>query len=91
MLITEIALDNIRHHIRVNALCPFFVQTAMLDRALARIPPLGKMIEAASPLNRAALPEEVANVAVFLCSPSASFMNGMGLLIDAGTFLSAHI
>ncbi|QSZ35250.1 hypothetical protein DSL72_008119 [Monilinia vaccinii-corymbosi] len=35
--------------------------------------------------------EEVTNAAVFLCSPSASYVNGAGLLIDAGMTVTAHV
>lgn len=84
------ALDNAKYHIRVNAVCPFFVDTPMLQQALKRVPPLAKRIEIVSPLGRAALPEEVADIIVFLCSPSASFVNGNGMMVDAGAFLTTR-
>ncbi|CAG8954692.1 hypothetical protein HYFRA_00004614 [Hymenoscyphus fraxineus] len=85
------ALDNTPHHIRVNALCPSYVHTPMYTRSLARVPALGKLIERASPLHRPACVEEVANLAVMMCSPSASYVNGTGLLVDAGMLLSANV
>ncbi|KAF7937539.1 uncharacterized protein EAE98_001853 [Botrytis deweyae] len=91
MGITKVAaLDNAKHEIRVNALCPSWVKTPMLERSLARWAGLEKVIQAVSPARRAATPEEVANVAVFLCSPSATYVNGTGLLIDAGMMVTAH-
>ncbi|KAM0168511.1 hypothetical protein ACHAPF_010930 [Botrytis cinerea] len=91
MGITKVAaLDNAKHGIRVNALCPSWVKTPMLERSLSRWADLEKVIQTVSPAKRAATPEEVANVAVFLCSPSASYINGTGLLIDAGMMVTAH-
>ena len=46
------------------------------------------MIKKASPLKRAAVPEEVADYIVFLCSPSGTYINGTALVIDAGTTLT---
>lgn len=63
----------------------------MLERSLGRWPGLEKMIQAASPVGRPADPEEVANVAVFMCSPSATYINGTGLLIDAGMLVTANV
>ena len=62
----------------------------MMERVLQRKPQLAQVIEKVSPLERMAEPEEVADVIVFLCSPSASYVNGTGLLVDAGLTLSAH-
>ncbi|KAL9591531.1 MAG: hypothetical protein Q9179_007629, partial [Wetmoreana sp. 5 TL-2023] len=84
------AIDNVKHHIRVNAVCPSWVDTPMMQASLQRIPPLGSIIKAASPLGRAADPEEVADYIVFLCSPSGSYINGTGLLVDAGLTLTMH-
>lgn len=62
-----------------------------MNRAsLERVPQLGKMIETMAPLRRVANTEEVADYIVFLCSPSASYINGTGLCIDSGMALTAH-
>ncbi|KAL9012830.1 MAG: hypothetical protein Q9173_002422 [Seirophora scorigena] len=84
------AIDNGKNGIRVNAVCPSWVDTPMMQASLERIPPLGGIIKAASPLGRAAEPEEVADYIVFLCSPSASYINGTGLIVDAGLTLTMH-
>lgn len=70
----------------MNAVCPSYVATPMLERSLKRSPRLEKMIQQATPLSRAALPEEVADVIVFLCTPSASYINGTGIIIDSVSF-----
>ena len=88
--LTGIAIDNVKNHIRVNAVCPSWVDTPMMQASLERYPPLEAMIKGMTPLGRAAEPEEVADYVVFLCSPSASYINGTGLLVDAGLTLTMH-
>ncbi|KAL4860546.1 hypothetical protein BDV12DRAFT_181426, partial [Aspergillus spectabilis] len=83
------AVDNVESHIRVNTLCPSWTDTAMMQASIKRFPPLAKMIENVTPLRRAAVPEEVADLAVFLCSPAASYVNGASLVVDAGLTLPA--
>ncbi|KAI2629149.1 NAD(P)-binding protein [Hypomontagnella submonticulosa] len=84
------AMDCSKSDIRINAVCPSWVDTPMMQASLQRVPQLGKMIEAISPLRRAATVEEVADYIVFLCSPSATYINGTGLCIDAGISVTAH-
>ncbi|KAI1498149.1 hypothetical protein F5X99DRAFT_394395 [Biscogniauxia marginata] len=48
-------------------------------------------VNTATPLRRPAIAEEVADYIVFLCSPSASYINGTGLSIDSGITLTAHL
>ena len=84
------AIDNIRHHIRVNAICPSWVNTPMMHLKMQQVPKLEKFVEKMSPLGRMATVEEVAEIIVFMCSGSASYVNGTGLLVDAGLSLTAH-
>lgn len=73
--------------IRVNAVCPGFVETPMLQDCIQVNPIIGQAIEHMSPLKRAASPDELADYIVFLSSPSDSFINGTALPIDAGLSL----
>lgn len=73
----------------VNAVCPCWVDTPMVQNAVKTNPMLGEAIKTFSPLKRAAAPDEVADYIVFLSSPSASFINGTALPIDAGLTLPA--
>lgn len=84
-------MDNAKHGIRVNALCPSWVATPILERSIGRWKGLEKVIQIASPTRRAAESEEVANISVFMCSPSARYVNGTGLLIDAGMLLMENV
>ena len=77
------ALDLINLGIRVNAVCPAAVRTAMLEPALA-IPGVGASMAADHPIGRVAEAEEVAKVVLFLASDDASFIVGHALTIDGG-------
>lgn len=61
----------------------------MVQNAMKTNPALGQIIENVAPLRRAASPDEVADYIVFLCSPSASYINGTALPIDGGLTLPA--
>ena len=87
-LVKSAAMDNLQNHIRVNSVCPAWVDTPMMQASLQRVPALGAMIKKLSPLQRAAKPDEVANAVLFLTSSAASFVNGENLIVDAGTTLT---
>ena len=61
----------------------------MAQRAMEGVDGLAKFIEAAVPVGRIAVPDEVADVVVFLCSPRSSYITGSALIVDGGTTLTA--
>ena len=69
--------------IRVNALCPGFVETALTARAL-KIPAFAKALIDKTPMRRFGLPAEIAAAAIFLASDEASFVTGAALVVDGG-------
>jgi meso-butanediol dehydrogenase / (S,S)-butanediol dehydrogenase / diacetyl reductase len=77
------ALDLIAHGIRVNAICPGFVDTPMLAGAIAT-PEDRAAMSALAPIGRIASAEEVAQTALFLASDAASYMIGVLLSVDGG-------
>ncbi|KAI1078225.1 hypothetical protein F5B20DRAFT_582456 [Whalleya microplaca] len=85
------ALDNAKYGIRVVAVCPSWVDTPMVDRAMAGNPALKPLIESAVPLGRIASAEEVSDVVTFLSSHKASYVTGVGWIIDGGATLTVHV
>jgi NAD(P)-dependent dehydrogenase (short-subunit alcohol dehydrogenase family) len=77
------ALEYARQGIRVNAICPGFVETAM-TRPWIEDPEFLKAFLAASPIGRPARPEEISGMVLHLCSPEASFTNGSIIVMDGG-------
>jgi len=76
-----LAIDYAAKGIRVNAVCPGYIDTPLLNA----IGEQGKdKLKALHPIGRLGKPEEVANVVAFLASDEASFVNGASVLVDGG-------
>lgn len=86
-LTKQMALDYAPYGIRVNCVCPGFIDTPMN----ASIPPdrIAAIIKT-QPLGRAGEAEEVARSALFLASDEASFTTGAALLVDGGQLSGRH-
>ncbi|MFO8077000.1 MAG: SDR family NAD(P)-dependent oxidoreductase [Actinomycetota bacterium] len=79
------ALENAGHGIRVNAVCPGFIETPMvMDGALKarENPEVIEQIESSTPAGRLGQPEEIAEAVLWLWSDRASYMNGHALAVD---------
>lgn len=71
--------------VRVNAVCPGFVETSMLESAgIHEDDPLRARVEAMHSQHRLGDPSEVAAAVLWLCSDAASFTNGEALTVDSG-------
>ena len=75
------ALDYAQRGIRINAVCPGHTNTPMIAGDLNRS---DKPFVAQEPMGRVATPEEIAEVVVWLCSGSASFVTGHVMPVDGG-------
>ncbi len=82
-LTRDMAVHFAREKVRVNALCPGFVYTA-LTKALTDQPESRKFLEDWHPMGRLGRPEEIARAALFLASDDASFVTGACLPVDGG-------
>lgn len=78
------ALEYAKRGIRVNAVCPGVIRTAMTERAVAQRPEREAFINNLHPMGRIGEPEEIAATALWLCSPAASFITGHALAVDGG-------
>jgi len=78
------AIENAAGRVRVNALLPGIIDTAMPAELTAGMPGVLDSFKAAMPLGRLGEPEEVAEAAAWLCSDRASFVTGHGLAVDGG-------
>ena len=70
--------------IRVNAVCPGYVHTPMVDRFTALDPDHVANAIRSEPVGRLGAPEEVAEAAAWLCSDAASFVTGHAMAVDGG-------
>jgi NAD(P)-dependent dehydrogenase (short-subunit alcohol dehydrogenase family) len=86
LLTRNMAIDYGRLGIRVNAICPGFIDTPLLQ-ALLETPELEEVrdrIREAHQLGRFGRPREIANTALFLASDEASFVTGAAIPVDGG-------
>jgi NAD(P)-dependent dehydrogenase (short-subunit alcohol dehydrogenase family) len=86
-LVRSLSLEGAPYGVRVNGIVPGTIDTPMVRReAQAAADPEHQMVLMAGthPLNRLGQPEEVANLALFLASPLASFMTGSLVSVDGG-------
>jgi NAD(P)-dependent dehydrogenase (short-subunit alcohol dehydrogenase family) len=86
-LTRSLALDYGKDNIRVNAVCPGFVRTQLVQEWLERQPDPAaaeRDVLAAHPLGRIGTPEEIASLVAYLASDDASYITGATLLVDGG-------
>ena len=77
------ALETASKGIRVNAVCPAVIETAMAERLFGS-PEVEKHMLGLHPIGRFGKPMEIAEAVLWMCSDSASFMTGQSLVLDGG-------
>lgn len=85
----SVAKDYVKHKIRCNSISPGRVHTPFVDGFIAKNYPgrekeMFENLSATQPIGRMGLPNEIANLALFLCSDEAGFITGTDYPIDGG-------
>lgn len=89
----SIAVDYVKQHIRCNCICPARIHTPFVDEYVARYY-AGREAETLAqlanyqPIGRMGTAEEVAHLALYLCSDEAGFVTGQAYPIDGGVLVS---
>lgn len=78
------ALDYARAGLRINAICPAYTRTPMVERMITQHPDLEQKLIARVPLGRLGTPDEIAQAVVYLFSDAAGFITGHSLVMDGG-------
>ena len=78
------SLEYAQEDIRINAVCPGFIQTPLLERFVNNDPELEAQLVQLEPVGRIGTPEEVAEAVVWLSSDAASFVTGHTMAVDGG-------
>ncbi|CCQ37559.1 probable oxidoreductase (short-chain dehydrogenase family) [Natronomonas moolapensis 8.8.11] len=79
------ALENAEAGVRVNAVCPGFIETPLLEAGgITTDPEVRAAIEGRHAMNRLGTPEEVSGAVLWLCSDEASFVTGESLDVEGG-------
>jgi NAD(P)-dependent dehydrogenase (short-subunit alcohol dehydrogenase family) len=80
------AIENGRHNIRVNAVLPGRARTKMnVETMRDDNPEAERRLDATAPMNRAALPSELGEAILWLCTDGSSYVTGHALVVDGGT------
>lgn len=78
------ALEYATQGLRVNAVCPGVIHTAMIDRITGNDEKVEKQFTELEPVGRMGTPQEIAEAVVWLCSGASSFATGVALPVDGG-------
>jgi NAD(P)-dependent dehydrogenase (short-subunit alcohol dehydrogenase family) len=92
-LTRNLALELAPRHIRVNAVSPGYIDTALWDqwvKTAADPEALAAQTEALHPLGRRGLPADVAAAVAYLASPASAWVTGTQLVVDGGLTIRAH-
>ena len=89
----SIAVDYVKQNIRCNCICPARIHTPFVDEYVARHyagreRETLQQLSAYQPIGRMGTPEEVAHLALYLCSDEAAFVTGQAYPIDGGVLVA---
>lgn len=78
------ALEYVRQGIRINAICPVYTHSTMVDELIQTAPGMEERMRRAIPMGRFGQPEEIAQAILWLCARENSFFTGQVLQLDGG-------
>ncbi|GAB3039952.1 SDR family NAD(P)-dependent oxidoreductase [Spirosoma pulveris] len=78
------ALEYVKQNIRINAICPAYTHSAMVDGLISAAPTMEDRMRRVIPLGRFGQPEEIAQAILWLCSDENTFYTGQALQLDGG-------
>lgn len=81
------ALEYARSNIRINAVCPGYTETNLLERLKSVKPDMEEKLKRLIPMDRFGQPEEVAQAIAWLASEHSSFITGQTITLDGGASL----
>jgi len=79
----SVAVDYAKQNVRVNSICPGFVDTPMTEPVFGE-EEFYEYVHGQTPMGRVAQPEEIAGLAMFLASDEASYVTGANIPVDGG-------
>ncbi len=78
------ALEYVRQGIRVNAVCPVYTHSAMVDDLIQAAPGMEDRMRRMIPMGRFGQPDEIAQAILWLCADDNAFTTGQALQLDGG-------
>lgn len=81
------ALEYAGHHIRINAVCPGYTESALLDHLKGQHPDMENILLSFIPMKRFGQASEIAEAIAWLSGDSSKFVTGQALVLDGGTSL----
>ncbi len=84
MMAKSLAAEWAEHGVRVNAIAPGYMRTALTDQVLAGQDGLQQAWESYIPMGRMGVPEELRGTVVYLASAASSYVTGHALVVDGG-------
>ena len=78
------AMEYAKSGIRVNAVCPGYIETPLIEGVFDQVEGYKETLESRHPLGRLGQPDEIASAVLWLSSDAASFVTGHNMTVDGG-------
>ncbi|WP_439131415.1 SDR family NAD(P)-dependent oxidoreductase [Polaribacter sp.] len=83
----SVAMEYATKNIRVNAVCPGYTESALLNQLRNAKPEMDEILKSAIPMKRYGKAQEIAEAVVWLASDNTKFITGQTITLDGGTSL----